>query len=165
MKIRYLSIPFLACVLFISCRMQQKKKQGDSGTMPPKETLTIDFFPSWGGSSEALLERKNGKDNLYSTYHEKVNGNDTIISRITFVNASSADSIYSLAEKVIWNADANHGTAEGRVGLKFNMELKKGRTTKSVGWENLQNANELPADIISVIQIVNRLAPEDFKLY
>ena len=70
-----------------------------------------------------------------------------------------------LAEKVKWNADANHGTAEPRVGLKFNMSLKKGRNIKSVSWENLKGAIELPEDILSVIKIVNRISPDDFKIY
>jgi hypothetical protein len=127
--------------------------------------LTIDFYPSWGGSAEAVLERKNGKDNLYSTYHQKVNGVDTVLTTKNSVSASTADSVFSLAGKVKWNADANRGTAETRVGLKFNMSLKTGWVTKSVSWENLQNASELPEDILSVIKIVNRISPDDFKIY
>lgn len=112
-----------------------------------------------------MLERKKGANNLYSTYHLKVNGVDTVLTTTTFVNAATADSIYALAESVIWNADANHGTAETRVGLKFNMSFKKGRFAKSVSWENLKNASELPPDIQPVIQIVNRISPVDFKVY
>ena len=112
-----------------------------------------------------MLERKKGKDNLYSTYYQKLNGVDTVLSTVTAVPSSTADSIYALAEKVRWNADANHGTAETRVGLKFYMMHKKGRTEKSVSWENLKNADELPGDILPVIKIVNRVAPDDFKIY
>jgi hypothetical protein len=163
MKIKFVFILLAAGSLFFSCLT--KKKPTNVATPIPDQTLTVDFYTSWGGSAEAILERKNGKDNLYSTYHEKVQGVDTVLTTINFISASTADSIYSFAEKVNWNADANHGTAETRVGLKFYMSLKKGRNEKSVSWENLKSANELPDDIRSVIKIVNRISPDDFKIY
>ncbi|MEO5642283.1 MAG: hypothetical protein ABIS12_03090, partial [Bacteroidia bacterium] len=132
---------------------------------PADRVLTIGFYPFWGGSAEAVLERKKGANNLYSTYHQKMNGVDTVLTAITIINAATADSIYALSENVNWNADANHGTAETRVGLKFNMSYKKGRIPRSVSWENLKSAAELPLDIQSVIQIVNRISPADFRIY
>lgn len=162
------SIGVFALLIFscISCKSKQENKQGGtSGTIPPAKTLSIDFYPHWGGSSEAILERKKGTDNLYSTYHQKVNGRDTVLTNQISIPTATADSIYALAEKVNWNSDANHGTAETRVGLKFNMSFQKGRINKSVSWENLINANELPPDILSVIQAVNKISPADFKLY
>ena len=162
MKTRSALLFFIIILLFHSCITKGKHTRGNP---PADRILTINFYPFWGGSSEALLERKKGVSNLYSTYHLKVNGVDTVLTKSTFINESTADSIYELAENVLWNADANHGTAETRVGLRFNMSFKKGRFTKSVSWENLKNANELPPDILSVIKIVNRICPDDFKIY
>ncbi|CAN5279912.1 hypothetical protein BH09BAC5_BH09BAC5_08760 [soil metagenome] len=148
-----------------SCKSKENAETKKGNSKKQSITLTIDFYPSWGGSAEAILERKNGKDNLYSTYNEKVKGVDTVLTMITFVPAITADSIYKLAELVNWNDDANHGTADPRVGLKFNMSIKKGRNLRAVGWESLVNANELPEDIIPVIRMVNRISPDDFKIY
>jgi hypothetical protein len=163
MKIRTAIFLFISVTLFSSCI--SRKKLSRANPVPPDQMLTISFYPFWGGSSETRLERKKGKSSLYSTYYQKVNGVDTILSTVTTVAPSTADSIYTLAEQVKWNADANYGTAEARTGLKFYMLLKKGRVEKSVSWEKLKNANELPADIFPVIQIVNRIAPDDFKIY
>lgn len=153
-------------ILLLSISIGSCKKRAAMKANPPADRiLTVEFYPFWGGSSETILERKKGQSNLYSTYHQKVNGVDTILTARTFVEQATADSIYELADKVIWTTDANRGTAEARVGLKFNMSFKKGRFIKSLSWENLKNASELPPDIISVIQIVNRIAPSDFKIY
>jgi hypothetical protein len=154
---------FVAVALTFSCI--SRKKPSHANPVPPDQTLTINFYPFWGGSSGTTLERKKGKDNLHSTYYQKVNGVDTVLTTTTSVTSATADSIYALAEKVRWNADANYGTAEARTGLKFYMMLKKGRVERSVSWEKLKNADELPADILSVIKIVNRIAPGDFKIY
>lgn len=163
MKIRPAAFLFAITILVSSCI--SKKKLSRANPVPPDQTLLISFYPFWGGSSETRLERKKGKNNLYSTYYQKVNGVDTVLSTVTAIPSSTADSVYALVEKVKWNADANYGTSEARTGLKFYMSLKKGRVEKSVSWEKLKNANELPADIFPVIQIVNRIAPEDFKIY
>jgi hypothetical protein len=149
----------------VSACHHPKASEGNAKTVSPDEKITISIFPSWGGSAEAILEHKNGKDNLYSTYHEKINGVDTTLTQVTRIDPSTADSVFALAEKVKWNDDAHRGTGDARTGLKFDMTWKKGRTEKSVSWENLKNATELPADIFSVLQILNRLSPGDFKLY
>jgi hypothetical protein len=163
MKIKTAAILFVTVTLTFSCI--SRRKLAKSNPVPADQTLTINFYPFWGGSSGTTLERKKGKDNLYSTYYQKVNGVDTVLTTTTSIASSTADSIYALADKVSWNADANHGSAEARVGLKFYMMQKKGRVEKSVSWENLKNADELPADILSVVKIVNRIAPDDFKIY
>lgn len=159
----------ICTILLISLALaactKKNTTQGGSGTIPPEKTLTIIFYPSWGGSSEAILERKNGKDNLFSTYHQKVDGRDTILTNLVNVSKESADSIYAMAELVLWNDDANYGTAVARVGWKFDMSFQKGRNIKSIHWENLVNANELPEAVRKVIQPVNALTPSDFKLY
>jgi hypothetical protein len=159
---------FFIAVLFFAETIpgcKPNKASSKEKTVIPNQTITIDLLPSWGGSAEAILERKNGKDNLYSAYHEKINGVDTTLTQITTVSAATADSAFALAEKVKWNDDANRGTGDARSGLKFFMSWKKGRAEKSVSWENLKNANELPADIFPVLRILNRLSPGDFKLY
>lgn len=164
MKLRFIAI-FLFALIVCSCKHHKAASEAGTGKIPPNQTLTIGIFPGWGGSAEAILERKNGKDNLYSTYHEKINGRDTVLTQTTFVNASTADSVFALLEAVQWNADANHGTGDQRTGLNFFMTWKKKRAEKSISWEELKNVSELPADIILVIQMVNRISPPDFKIY
>ncbi|MDQ3109057.1 MAG: hypothetical protein M3R17_04105 [Bacteroidota bacterium] len=152
----------LLSVLIASCKT---KKAPGKESRKGIQTLTIAFYPPWGGSAEAIVERKEGKTNLYSTYHQKIDGIDTVLTAVNLVNKLTADSIYAYADSVKWNDDANRGTAVTRVGLKFNMSLKKGRNQKSVAWENLKNASELPTDILKLTGIVNRIAPPDFKIY
>jgi hypothetical protein len=129
------------------------------------QTLTIGFYPPWGGSAEAIVERKEGKTMLYSTYHQKIEGKDSVTSAANPVDKLTADSIYAYADSVKWNDDANHGTAETRVGLKFFMSLKKGRAQKNITWENLKNAGELPPDILKLIMLVNRISPPELKIF
>lgn len=163
---KFLPTLILIISLFsFSCKGKQVNKQGGPGTISPEKTLSINFYPPWGGSAEAILERKKGVDNLFSTYHQKVNGVDTMLTNQQGINTITADSIYALAEMVLWNDDANYGTAVPRVGLKFNMSFRKGRNEKSVSWENLLNVNELPIDIRNVIQAVNNISPAEFKLF
>lgn len=158
-------VPVFFCLfLFIACKTH-KTTQGGPGTIPPAQTLTISIFPSWGGSAEAILERKNGKDNLYSTYHEKISGRDTVLTQVTPLDTATADSVFTLAEKVHWNDDANRGTGDARTGLKFFMSWKKGRAEKSVSWENLKTIRELPPDILPVLIILNRVSPGELKLF
>jgi hypothetical protein len=140
---------------------QAKTKESRKGI----QTLTIDFYPPWGGSAEAIVERKEGKTLLYSTYHQKIDGKDSVTTAVNPVNKLTADSIYAYADSVKWSDDANHGTAETRVGLKFYMSLKKGRNQKSTSWENLQNAGELPPDILKLVKLVNRISPPELKIF
>lgn len=163
MKIR--TVLFISFTLVLACCTKKNTTQGGSGTIPPEKTLIITFYPSWGGSSEAILERKKGTDKLFSTYHQKVEGRDTILTNTEIISKTAADSIYALAEQVVWNDDANYGTAVPRVGLKYDMSFQKGRNRKSIHWENLINASELPQDLQRVNRAVNALAPVDFKLY
>src|ERR1041385_1474688 len=106
MNSRLFIFAFLFAAVVSACH-HPKASEGNAKTVSPDEKITIAMFPSWGGSAEAILECKNGKNNLYSAYHEKINGVDTTLTLVTTIDPSTADSVFALAEKVKWNDDAN----------------------------------------------------------
>jgi hypothetical protein len=155
---------FIISVLVISCQSKQKSTKSKTQILPDR-TLTVQFYPYWGGSAEGVLERKNGKTSLYSSYHEKIRGVDTIVTSNTAIEKIMGDSVFAVAEKVKWNADANYGTASGHEGLKVFISLKKGKNEQTVEWGKLKSVNDLPPDLFNLVQLVNEISPADFKLF
>jgi hypothetical protein len=158
-------ILLLSTLVSFSCKPNKESFRNTAPAIPPAKTLTVQFYPFWGGSAEAILERKNGSDKLYSTYHEKIHGVDTVVTNSITIEKTMADSAFALSEKVKWNDDANYGTASGHEGLKVIVTFHKGRSEQAVMWDKLKSAGELPLDLFNLVQLINQISPEDFKLF
>src|SRR5574337_1234994 len=150
---------FLLLLLF-SCG----KKHAVSTDKAPR-SFSVTLHPFWGGSAACELERKNGKDQLTYTYTVKKGNSDSSYSSAAEILKMTADSIFTLADSVNWLNTYTSGTAESKNQLTAVMIYKKGRIPKTLNFDRLKNVSELPADIRPILAILNRIAPDDFKLY
>lgn len=150
---------------FDSCSGKKKAARQAAKELLQDQTLTINILPFWGGSANAMLERKNGKDVLINSWIYKQKGADTTVTAIQNIEKNVADSIFFYAGKIKWNDDVNYGTAEATADTKVMVALKKGHFTKTVSWDRLKGVFELPYDILQVVKMVNDVSPAELKLY
>jgi hypothetical protein len=150
---------------FYSCSGKKKAAKQQAKELLQDQTLTINIFPFWGGSANAVLERKNGKDVLINFWVYKEKNADTTVTSSQTIEKNVADSIFFYAEKIKWNDDVNYGTSEATADTKTIVALKKGHFTKTVMWDRLKSVAELPADILLVVKMVNDISPAEVKLY
>jgi hypothetical protein len=143
-----------------SCLPGKKPTKGKR-SLASDRTLTVTLNRFWGGFPTCELVRKNGQDQLTSSYKVR----DSLVMTSQPVEKIVADSIFFFAEKINFENVNVYGTADARTGMKAFVTLKKGPSSRSIAFEKLKEAYELPADVLEVARRLNDISPEGFKLY
>lgn len=152
-------------VLFAGACLTHKKTTKTNDPYASDRTVTLQFHPSWGGMAACELERKNGNDQLTYTYIVRKPMGDSTYSTSAPVTKAQADSVFKQAENMEWVSDIFFGSAKDPVGLSVYGAYKRGPLKRNITCQRLKDATELPADVGKLAQLLNDLAPEDFKLY
>ncbi len=161
MRVRHIVL-FAAVVagMAFSCPSGKKATRGKR-SLASNRTLTVTLNRFWGGFPTCELVRKEGKDQLTSSYKVR----DSLVMTSLPVEKTIADSIFLYAQKINFENVNVYGTADARTGMKAFVTLKKGPSTRSISFERLKETDELPADVMEVVRRLNDIAPEGFKLY
>jgi hypothetical protein len=162
MRLKFVFILILSTSL-LAC-LHKKKTTGASSVQSDRK-INLDFYPFWGGSASCELERKSGTDKLVYTYHLVKSGVDTTYASFVTITHEQADSVFLQAEKIDWQNLLVYGTAEDKNGLRVNVSLKKGPAKKYIECQRLKNTAELPPAIYQLAEMLNKMAPEEMKLY
>ncbi|HLG03842.1 MAG TPA: hypothetical protein VI731_09625 [Bacteroidia bacterium] len=148
-------------ILLFAHGCREKKVVAANDPLASDRNLKVSLHPFWGGGASCELERKNGRDKITYSYLT----NDSAWSGAGTIARATADSIFTWAETVNWNAAGNFGTADAKTQLTVEALYKKGRIEKSVYWERLKNVKEIYGDLLKILQVMNRIAPEECKLF
>lgn len=142
-----------------------KKNKLSKGPLASDRTVTVTLNPFWGGMPTCELERKNGKDKLLASYIVKNGQNDSLVYSAKEIDKTSADSIFAAADKVNFYPDNIYGNGDDKTGMKAIVSLKKKKIPQSVTFLRMKNVADLPADVQKLVLLMNRIAPDGFKLY